>query len=60
VKLGDPLPGYGGTNRRIHADNLFAMTYGDSKRKANDSQKKVEGYQSELLKKTAVFKTGSK
>ena len=37
----------------MFADNLFGMTYGDAKKKAQGSQKKVEDYQSELLKKTA-------
>lgn len=60
VKLGDPLPGYSGTNRRVVADNLFGLTYGDAKRKAQESQKKVEGYQSELLKKTSAMKPGYK
>ena len=56
VKLGNPLPGYGGTNRRIQADNLFGLTYGEGQRRANESQKKVENYQSELLQKTATYK----
>ena len=60
VKLGTPLPGYGGTNRRVQADNVFGMTYGESQRKAAESQHKVEEFQSELLKKTATFKPGYK
>ena len=60
MQLGNPLPGYGGTNRRVQADNLFAMTYGDSKKKAGESQKKIEDYQSDLLKKTSTYKPAYK
>ena len=58
--MGTPLPGYMGSNRRVQADNLFGLTYGDSKRKANESQKKVEEFQSESLKKTAPYKPSYK
>ena len=60
MKIGNPLPGYGGTNRRIFADNVFAVTYGDAKVRAKQSQEKVEDYQSELLKMTSSAKPGYK
>ncbi len=60
MKLGNPLPGYGGTNRRVQADNVFGLTYGDSQKKASESQHKVEEFQSELLKKTSAYKPGYK
>eukprot|EP00831_Metopus_contortus_P048425 TRINITY_DN394_c0_g1_i3.p3 TRINITY_DN394_c0_g1~~TRINITY_DN394_c0_g1_i3.p3 ORF type:complete len:157 (+),score=29.34 TRINITY_DN394_c0_g1_i3:95-565(+) len=60
VALGEPIPGYGGFNRRVQADNLFGQTYGDSKKTAVDSMQKVEGYQSELLMKTATYAPGYK
>lgn len=33
-KLGDPIPGYCGFNRRIQADNIFGMTYAEARRRA--------------------------
>lgn len=60
VKIGDPLPGYGGTNRRVFADNIFALTYGDAKQRSKLSQHKVEVYQGELLRQTASPKPGQK
>jgi hypothetical protein len=36
------------------------MTYGESKRRAQESQQKIEEYQSELLKKTSAFKLANK
>lgn len=30
VKLGNPIPGYSGTNRRVQADNIFGMTYAEA------------------------------
>eukprot|EP00831_Metopus_contortus_P048424 TRINITY_DN394_c0_g1_i16.p1 TRINITY_DN394_c0_g1~~TRINITY_DN394_c0_g1_i16.p1 ORF type:complete len:200 (+),score=29.66 TRINITY_DN394_c0_g1_i16:299-898(+) len=55
IALGEPIPGYGGFNRRVQADNLFGQTYGDSKKTAVDSMQKVEGYQSELLMKLSLI-----
>lgn len=60
MKIGDPLPGYGGTNRRICADNIFALTYGDAKQRSRLSQNKVEEYQGELLRLTSSPKPGHK
>lgn len=33
-KLGDPIPGYCGVNRRVQADNVFGMTYAEARRRA--------------------------
>lgn len=33
-KLGDPIPGYCGFNRRVQADNVFGMTYAEARRRA--------------------------
>ncbi len=60
MRLGNPPPGYCGTNRRVGADNLFGMTYGESKRRANESQRKIEEYQEDLLKKTSHYKPAYK
>lgn len=36
-KLGDPIPGYSGVNRRVQADNVFGMTYAEARRRAMES-----------------------
>lgn len=33
-KIGDPIPGYSGVNRRVQADNVFGMTYAEARRRA--------------------------
>ena len=33
-KLGEPIPGYSGVNRRISADNVFGMTYAEARKMA--------------------------
>lgn len=42
VKLGEPISGYGGFNERIAADNIFALTYFDSKQKAKASLSNIK------------------
>ena len=37
AKLGDPIPGYSGVNRRVQADNVFGMTYAEARRRAMES-----------------------
>jgi len=36
-KLGAPIPGYCGFNRRVQADNVFGMTYAEARRRAQES-----------------------
>ena len=36
-KLGEPIPGYCGVNRRVVADNVFGMTYAEARRRAQES-----------------------
>jgi hypothetical protein len=36
-KLGEPIPGYSGVNRRVQADNVFGMTYAEARRRAMES-----------------------
>ena len=31
-RLGEPIPGYSGVNRRVTADNVFGMTYAEARR----------------------------
>lgn len=54
-KLGDPIPGYCGVNRRVLADNVFGMTYAEARRRAQESQKRIEDEKGETLKATSKF-----
>ena len=36
LKLGDPIPGYSGVNRRVEADNVFGMTYAEACKRAKE------------------------
>ena len=54
-KLGEPIPGYCGVNRRVQADNVFGMTYAEARRRAQDSQNRIELEKGETLKTTAQF-----
>lgn len=54
-KLGAPIPGYCGVNRRVQADNVFGMTYAEARRRAQESQNRIELEKGETLKSTAVF-----
>ena len=52
VKLGEPLPGYQGFNKRIVADNIYGTTYQVCKGSAKSSDMKVHDVEQEELKKT--------
>lgn len=54
-KLGEPIPGYCGVNRRVQADNVFGMTYAEARRRAQDSQNRIELEKGETLKTTSQF-----
>ncbi len=54
-KLGAPIPGYCGFNRRVQADNVFGMTYAEARRRAQESQGRIETEKGETLRSTAVF-----
>ena len=54
-KLGHPIPGYCGFNRRVQADNVFGMTYAEARRRAHESQARIEQEKGDTLKSTAVF-----
>ena len=51
-RLGDPIPGYSGVNRRVQADNVFGMTYAEARRRAQDSQNRIDTEKGETLKMT--------
>lgn len=54
-KLGDPIPGYSGVNRRVQADNVFGMTYAEARRRAYESQNRIEKEKGETLRTTSQF-----
>ena len=54
-KLGEPIPGYSGVNRRVQADNVFGMTYAEARRMAGESLNKIELEKSETLKETSKW-----
>jgi hypothetical protein len=54
-KLGNPIPGYCGVNRRVQADNIFGMTYAEARRRAQESQGRIDQEKGETLRTTAIF-----
>ena len=55
LKLGNPIPGYSGVSRRVGADNVFGMTYAEARRRAEDSQVKIDEEKRSTLKANADF-----
>jgi len=55
LKLGNPVPGYSGHNRRFEADNIFGTTYQGSRVSAVDSNGRIQYEKGETLKTTAKF-----
>lgn len=55
LKLGQPIPGYSGVNRRVEADNVFGMTYAEACRRAGESQRRIQQEKGETLKMTSTF-----
>lgn len=55
LKLGTPIPGYSGVNRRVEADNVFGMTYAEACKRANDSLNRIQQEKGETLKMTSTF-----
>ena len=42
MRIGEPIPGYTGMNRRMVADNVFGLTYANARRASQQSQNVVE------------------
>ena len=38
MKIGEPIPGYTGMNRRLVADNVFGLTYANARKQSKISQ----------------------
>ena len=54
-RLGEPIPGYSGVNRRVTADNVFGMTYAEARRCAQESLNRIEAEKSETLRETSKW-----
>ena len=54
-KLGEPIPGYSGVNRRVTADNVFGMTYAEARRCAGESLARIDAEKSETLRETSTW-----
>lgn len=53
--MGESIPGYSGTLRRVEADNVFGMTYAEAQRRAKDSLARIQQEKGETLKLTSSF-----
>jgi hypothetical protein len=54
-RLGEPIPGYSGVNRRVQADNVFGMTYAEARRRAMESQNRIDQDKGESLQMNSTF-----
>ena len=41
MRIGEPIPGYTGMNRRLVADNVFGLTYANARKASRLSQGQV-------------------
>jgi Protein of unknown function (DUF2475) len=55
IKNGEPIPGYTGYLRRVVADNIFGVTYAQSRKNALSEFKEQKSEKAEVLKDRAVF-----
>ena len=42
MKIGEPIPGYTGMNRRLVADNVFGLTYANARKQSKCSQNTID------------------
>jgi len=50
-----PTPGYQGTNRSIHSENIFGMTYENARKKADELLKKINEDKAKQLLKSSKY-----
>lgn len=55
VKHGQPIPGYTGFLKRVVADNVFGVTYANSRKNALNDYKEQKNEKADVLKDRAVF-----
>lgn len=51
----NPIPGYQGVNRTFISENLFGLTYASSRKKAEETLKKLNEEKSTQLLKSSKF-----
>jgi hypothetical protein len=51
----EPIPGYQGSNRSIYSENIFGMTYNNSRRRAEDLLKQIDEEKAEQILKSSKF-----
>jgi hypothetical protein len=51
----DPIPGYQGTNRAILPENIYGMTYSNSRKRAEDLLNKIKEEKAEHLYRSSKF-----
>jgi hypothetical protein len=49
----EPIPGYQGSNRSIYSENIFGLTYNESRKRADELQKKINQEKAEQLFKSS-------
>jgi hypothetical protein len=50
-----PIPGYQGVNRSIVAENIYGITYANSRKRADDLLKKINEEKAEQLLRSTKF-----
>jgi hypothetical protein len=50
-----PIPGYQGSNRSIYSENIYGMTYQNSRTRADNLLKKISEEKSQQLFKSSRF-----
>lgn len=50
-----PIPGYQGVNRTFNSENIFGLTYENSRKKADETLKKINEEKSAQLLKSSKF-----
>lgn len=51
----NPIPGYQGVNRTLISENIFGLTYANSRKKADETLKKINEERSAQLLKSSKF-----
>ena len=52
----DPIPGYQGVNRSITSENIYGLTYSNSRKNADDLLKTINKEKAEQLQKISAVK----
>jgi len=51
----NPIPGYQGVNRSFISENIFGQTYANSRKKADETLRKINEEKSAQLLKSSKF-----